>query len=453
MIENIKNKLNSKFEEIINDLSEEELMFAKSFKNASLLEKMIELFSKDKSVNTIKTLSLSFLNHNKIEDNLKDKNKELFLRLCLIENSLLFQKLIKKYFIEDDFFKDFSGFKNLKDSSEFYIFNLDDNNYKIIQFNQDLKNNKNLVKNPYNNKLLLLSFNFKEGNKINSDISYIERTYNSHIKIDQFNILGDIVNYKEKSFSNLKSKFKSEKLLDFYTEYVLYHEFAHAAITNKIRNKNQSEIFSDICGIISVIKNNDLNKEDSINFTNYIIGDRASQNTITFEINSEISPIHATQVNLSILKQWLKEDFDFIKNSTKEEEIVIAEDLASLNMDKIVQNDLSISSSIFTLLNGWKNVLDKSDTEVSKASEILNKKGLKDYNISNLFFSYYYLKDDFESMYNYYPVSGFKSKILLNILKDKMELFKKEIEEKCQIVDGFKNITNEKLTKINKLRL
>ncbi len=453
MIENIKNKLNSKFEEIINDLSEEELMFAKSFKNASLLEKMIELFSKDKSVNTIKTLSLSFLNHNKIEDNLKDKNKELFLRLCLIENSLLFQKLIKKYFIEDDFFKDFSGFKNLKDSSELYIFNLDDNNYKIIQFNQDLKNNKNLVKNPYNNKLLLLSFNFKEGNKINSDINYIERTYNSHIKIDQFNILGDIVDYKEKSFSNLKSKFKSEKLLDFHTEYVLYHEFAHAAITNKIRNKNQSEIFSDICGIISVIKNNDLNKEDSINFTNYIIGNRASQNTITFEINSEISPIHATQVNLSILKQWLKEDFDFIKNSTKEEEIVIAEYLASLNMDKIVQNDLSISSSIFTLLNGWQNVLDKSDTEVSKASEILNKKGLKDYNISNLFCSYYYLKDDFESMYNYYPVSGFKSKILLNILKDKMELFKKEIEEKCQIVDGFKNITNEKLTKINKLRL
>ncbi len=453
MLENIKNKLNSKFSEIINDLSEEELMFAKNFKDSSLLTKMTAFFSKDESIDAIKTLSLSFFNHDKIEDTLKEKNKELFLRLCLIDNSLLFQKLVKKYFIEDNFFKDFLGFKDIKDSSELYSFNLDNKIYKTIEFNKNLIDNKNLVKNPYNNKLSLLFFKLKGGSKINSEIDYSNRKYNTVIKINQFDMIEDIILYKDNNFSNLMNKFKPEILLDFHTEYVLYHEFAHAAIKKKIENKNQSEIFSDICGIISVIKNNDLNKEDSINFTNYIIGQRASQNTITVEINSEISPIHATQSNLSILKQWLKEDFDFIKNSTKEEEIVIAEDLASLNMNKIIELDISISSSIYTILNGWETVLDKSNEDVSKAYQILDKKGLKDYNISNLFFSYYYLKDDFESLYNYYPVSGFKSKILLNILKDKMESFKKEIEEKYQFVDEFKNITNEKLTKINKLRL
>lgn len=449
MLENLKNKLNAKFEEIINNLSEEELMFAQSFKNSSLLEKMIDLYSKDRSVNTIKTLSLSFLNHKKIEETLKDKNKELFLRLCLIENSLLFQKLVKKYFIEADFFKDFLGFKEIKNSSEFYSFNLGDKFYKTIEFNK----NKNLVKNPYNNKLSLLHFKTQDGSKIISDIDYSIRKYNTAIKINQFDMLEDIINYKDETFSNLINKFKSEIFLDLHTEYVLYHEFAHAAIKKKIENKNQSEIFSDICGIISVIKNNDLNKEDSINFTNYIIGQRASQNTITVEINSEISPIHATQSSLSILKQWLKEDFYFIKNSTKEEEIVIAEDLASLNMNKLIELDISINSSIFTLLNGWQTILDKSNEEVSKASETLSKKNLKEHNIANLFFSYYYLKSDFESLYNYYPVSGFKSKILLNILKDKMESFKIEIEEKCKIVDEFKIITNDKLTKINKLRI
>lgn len=447
MIENIRKRLNDKLKDIVLNLSEEELLFAESFKNYSPIEKLIEIFSDTDSVRKLKSITSSFLNYNEIQEEFKRKNNELFTRLFFIENQIIYQKLIKKFFKKDDFIKDFLGYKQLKENSVNELLNINGKKFEILD--RDVK----IFKNPYSQITFAFNFTLNENSKIVKDVKIEDRQFLSHVKVNQFEIIKDLISYNDQQISNLKNKYSLSEILDLETEYVIYHELAHAAISKKITNKSQSETFSDICGLLSVIKNNDLNQEDSINFINRIIGFRAATNTITSEIEFSDIAIHSTQSHLSVLKQWVKEDFEFIKKSTKEEEVVIAEDLASLNLDNLIDLGIKNESAIFTIIIEWKKALNKSEEEVNEAFDSLNNKKLNSKNIADLFFSLHYLNNDFEKMYNFYPLSSLKSKLIYSSLKEKINLYKEDIVKKYSIIEDFKILTNDKLTKINKLRI
>lgn len=449
MISKIKNKLNETLKDIVLDLNEEELLFVAKFKEAnSPLEKLVEICLRENSVKVIKTITANLIYPEKVDNNIKSKNKSLFTRLFFIENQILYQKLIKKFFNEGDLLPEFTGLKEFLKNAEEY--DLDNRKFKII--NNSLEGN--LIKNPYNNLITGIKFIYDSNvSNILKDVKIDNRKIYSNVKINQFETLKDIlyIEKTDKKLANLNDTFSLEDILNFKTEFVLYHELAHASINKKVSNQLQSEIFSDICGIISVIKNNNLNKENSLNFINLIIAFRASNNTITGQIFAKDDIIHTTQNNLSILKQWINEDFNFIKNSNKEEEVVIAEELASLKIDNLIALGINNDNAIFTLLNGWSKELGKTDSEVEEASNVLKNKNLSTKELSNLFFSYYFLTGKNDDLYNYYPINSFKSKIILSSLKNKIEEFKSEIEKNSEVINSIKDITHEKLTKLNKL--
>ncbi len=282
MISKIKNKLNETLKDIVLDLNDEELLFVAKFKEAnSPLEKLVEICLREDSVKVIKTITANLIYPEKVDNDIKSKNKSLFTRLFFIENQILYQKLIKKFFNDGYLLPEFTGLKEFLKNAEEY--DLDNRKFKII--NNSLEGN--LIKNPYNNLITGIKFIYDSNvSNILKDVKIDNRKIYSNVKINQFETLKDIlyIEKTDKKLANLNDTFSLEDILNFKTEFVLYHELAHASINKKVSNQLQSEIFSDICGIISVIKNNNLNKENSLNFINLIIAFRASNNTITGQI-------------------------------------------------------------------------------------------------------------------------------------------------------------------------
>lgn len=133
--------------------------------------------------------------------------------------------------------------------------------------------------------------------------------------------------------------FGDNELLSFYTEkevkkinkqFTLYHELAHAtgvqifSMPKSLQPKSSilNETHSDLCSVIKIIKENDMNVEQSLALFETILIARSRSNGMgynMFDIAGEKYLPHMTHVGLLLLRDLIKNDLEYLKKIEDDE--------------------------------------------------------------------------------------------------------------------------------------
>lgn len=160
----------------------------------------------------------------------------------------------------------------------------------------------------------------------------------------------------EKSL-NLSSDESYNKLVRF--EYTLYHELAHTSYNQMTKTKeednNKKEIHSDLCAIIKIIKNHDLNGKDTLNLCKEIFKDRLSSASVTQYFDQKPSlREHFTEIGIIDFTSSISRNIDKLK-SLKDNEIG---DFVETFMQESMKRDPKILPAIDDKALFVNNLLD-----------------------------------------------------------------------------------------------
>ena len=209
----------------------------------------------------------------------------------------------------------------------------------------------------------------------------------------------------------------------------------------------ETESHSDVVSLLKIIKDHDLDKEDSLSLIDDLIIGRS--NIRMLEIDSLISEHHIdehfTQPTLFLLKDFLKEDFNYIKDMKIEDitkfSIILAEEAAKeqhlINISKqerVIPEDKNELLSDFTRLKKMtdNNILTKivlKAEEVSGSSSVEQLISNKLSNCPNSRLSYELMLLCAMSKKDLLKIGFPDSKSIISNLKSAFEKYKKESEE------------------------
>jgi len=334
LLKTIKDKLLTGLQDSLIELIDEDLTTVLELQNNGI-EYAKNKIKESKSFKDINLLAYAVMLKSENEDiqsKIKAKNAEIFYDCFTLSNVITFQKVIQKYFenTNDNHLKVINSIHDV----DYHIHSLNNEDRGMFDFEVfDIK--LNVYKNPYTHTAVTLK---SDSNRSminlsrNGEIRSIKSTVNIDID-DQINLLTN----KDKTYSGLLNHFSLNQIAKFEVEFILFHELAHAAVT--IRNKigREDESVSDLCGTIKVIKNNNMSIEEAIDYINHRINSRSNDQAIRFhsqsftktDIENEADVrIHATQLSLLTLKQFVEKDFDFILTLDTNEELILASDLS-----------------------------------------------------------------------------------------------------------------------------
>lgn len=250
---------------------------------------------------------------------------------------------------------------------------------------------------------------------------------------------------------------------DLMQKFILFHELAHDSTVQLIKTINYNnlkfnlepndipqgllrlqEVHSDLTSILYLIKNSNLNELESLNLIDAIISFRNNShydkdNNFLY-MNSDSDHIHSTQIELLILKHYIKnfgieglklkenleltqialfiaeQDYSYLKN-------IVLNDILPKKFD-ILKNDLLDNKF---LLSSYKNLLSKVNIENENIFNIIdhkiyseNKEKFENFRIK---FSFEYIENiknkDINDIFKYNDISLFINLINKYINEDK----------------------------------
>lgn len=334
LLKTIKDKLLYSLQDSLMDLIDEDLTTVLELKNNGI-EYAKNKIKESKSFKDINLLAYAVMlkSENKdIQSKIKAKNSEIFYDCFKLSNVVTFQKVIQKYF-ENANDKHLKVINSINDI-DYHIHSLNNKERGMFDFEVfDIK--LNMYKNPYTQTAVTVQSD-SDRSVINLCRDGEMRSIKSTVNIgtaDQIHLL----TYKDKTYSGLLNHFSLNQIAKFEVEFILFHELAHAAVT--IRNKigREDESVSDLCGTIKVIKNNNMSVEEAVDYIDHRINFRSNDQAIRFhsqsftetDIENEADiRIHATQLSLLTLKQFVETDFEFLLTLDTNEELILASDLS-----------------------------------------------------------------------------------------------------------------------------
>lgn len=306
----------------------DQLLESKKFKDVSFLSYAIMLQS-DNPV---------------IKEKIQIKNFEIYNECFRIPNVVTFQNVIQKYF-EPENIQDLPVINSINDV-DYTIIKIDDESQGITDF-EVLHVTSKLYRNPYTNAAVELKSTNPQSTA-NTKRDNINRLLNSIVNIS-LNEQPELMYAKEKTYSGLSSHFTLNEINKFEVEFTLFHELAHSAVTINTKEGRIDESVSDLCGTLKVIKNNNMTLDQAIDYINYRISFRAQESVLRHHSNkydeTDIENekdirIHATQLSLLTLKDFVQKDYEFLQSLNTNEELIAASQLARFSTNENTLNKI-----------------------------------------------------------------------------------------------------------------
>lgn len=326
MFNTIKNTLSSYLNEAVSKLSEEDISTLSKIKEggvASLLKTVIQ----HKSFSSVSLINLAYaLNNNNevIKNKIKEDNIKLLEELMNVENPLIFTDVINKFYEP-------KNAKSLRVASKLSDIKTSLLEVKTLQETPLITFAIESYINPYNNGKFTLKTRTELGSNVKTVKSPENRDITSTITMSLLSQNNWLI-YGGKDNAGLNYSFNQEQIARMGVEFVLFHELSHATARKYMLDGKQDEAFADICGIIQVVKNNDLSQEDAIKFVNKIILYRSQPSSIAyysidFENDPDKTPndrYHFTQDSLMTLRDLLSKNLEKIKEMSISEQAIFA---------------------------------------------------------------------------------------------------------------------------------
>lgn len=312
----IKNRLLNSLKSSEADLYQEELKTLHMIDRLGI-KTVIKGITDFQNYNFIKLLNLS-LAIKKEDSEIRNKmyldNATIAAYICHTSNPYLLNDFGNKYFPQNNSkslkvacYKNLKiqEFKDVKKDIDFFVVN----------------EKKETYLNPFTERPAIIKMaKFTESSSLStSNVFLRNKKENEHIDTVK---IGSLNNIFKKDSEIIKSV--GENLINkLKIDYILYHELAHASsnqlFAQKIDNnyrQYENEQQSDLCSIIKVIKENNLNLNDSLLLCNEIINFRIGTDPINsqFLLDSNlIGPnIHSTYFAIVAFKTILSENYDLI---------------------------------------------------------------------------------------------------------------------------------------------
>jgi hypothetical protein len=337
----IKNTLSDYLKTAAQNLSDEDLhMLYKIKENGikSLIQHVVE--SKDFTVMSLLNIAYALNTDNEvINSKLHDDNQKIIEEVNRLENHLIYSDILHKFYEP-------KNAPNLRIAMKLSDIQTHELNVKSLQDIPLIGFDTRSYINPYNNAAFDITSKTEEGSDINSLINPNERSVKTTVRmslLSQNTWLTD----SGKDHAGLSYSFSQQQIAKMGIEFVLFHELAHSAASKYSFDGKNDEAFADLCGIIQVIKNNDLSQEDAVKFVNRILLYRSEANSIAYyAINFEDETntahhnrYHFTQDTLLHFKEMLETAFTNIKEMPIKEQAIFAANLViAQSMPEVDQN-------------------------------------------------------------------------------------------------------------------
>lgn len=328
MINTIKNKLSTYLTEATQQLSDEDISILLKIKEDGL-SPIIKNIVDTRSFQAFNLINIAYAlntNNESIKHKIEEDNQKLLQELRRVDNDIIFTEVVNKFYEPKhaDSLRVVTKLSDVKTSS-FSAKSLFD--VPFMQFE------KASYINPYNNAKFELDTRTETGSNIITLTNPSNRSITSTVTMsilsqcDWFDSAG-------RNNSGLDHSFNKSQITRMGIEFVFFHELAHASARKYSFEKNEDEAFADICGIIQVVKNNDLSKKDAINFVNRVIAYRSHPSSIfyyatDFENDDKTSKnrLHFTQDSLFFLRELFETSLNTIKEMSITEHAIFASNL------------------------------------------------------------------------------------------------------------------------------
>jgi len=326
MFNTIKNTLSSYLNEAVSKLSDEDISTLSKIKEGGITS-ILKAVIQNKSLSPVNLINLAYAINNDneiIKNKIKEDNIKLLGELLKVENPLIFTDVLNKFY-EPKNAKSIRVATKLSDIKTSLL------NVKTLQETPLITFANEYYINPYNNGKFLLNTRTEAGANVATIKSPENRNITSTITMSLLSQNNWLI-YGGKDNAGLNYSFNQEQIAKMGVEFVLFHELSHATARKYMLAGKQDEAFADICGIIQVVKNNDLSQEDAIKFVNKIILYRSQPSSIAYYSidfrndpdNTPNDRYHFTQDSLMTLRDLLSKNLDTIKEMSISEQAIFA---------------------------------------------------------------------------------------------------------------------------------
>ena len=325
----IKKTLSDYLKTAAQNLSDEDLPIIYKIKEngiKSLIQHVVE--SKDFTAMNLLNIAYALNTTNEsINNKLREDNEKIIMEVHRLENHLIYSDILHKFYEP----KNAENLRIVTRLSDIKTYEL---NVEPMQSVPIIGFDRYIYINPYNNAAFSLESKNEGGSDINSLTNPFERDISATVRMSLLSQYEWQTN-SGKDHSGLIHSFSKKQIGKMYVEFVLFHELAHSAANKyKLDGKND-ESFADICGIMQVIKNNNLSQEDAIKFVNRILLYRSEPCSISyyatdFEKDPNNTPsdrYHFTQTSLLYFKEVLQHAFVNLKEMPIKEQAIFAANL------------------------------------------------------------------------------------------------------------------------------
>jgi hypothetical protein len=329
MINAIKNKLSDYLTTLTQNLSDEDISMLSKIKENGI-KPLIQHVMKSKDFTAISLLNIAYAlntNNNVVNEKLKEDNQKIIEEISRLENDLIYTDVLHKFYEP----KNADSLKIATKLSDLNTHELDIPYLQAVPF---INFDNGTYINPYNNSAFDVESKTDGGSDINSLTNPYERSIQSTVRMSVLSQTSWLEN-SGKDHAGLMYSFSKKEIAKMGVEFVLFHELAHSAAKKYLFDGKNDESFADICGIMQVIKNNDLSQEDAIKFVNRILLYRSEPSSIAYyATNFEDDPnntpsdrYHFTQSALLYFKEVLQTSFTNLKEMPIKEQAIFAANL------------------------------------------------------------------------------------------------------------------------------
>ena len=329
MINAIKKTLSNYLNDAATKLSDEDISMLSKIKEDGLSSILANVV-KAKNFNSISLINIAYAlntNNESIKLKIKEDNKKIINELYRVENDRIYTDVINKFYEP----KNANYLKVVTRLSDVDTYLIDAKALQAVPF---IEFSNRFYINPYNNGKFELKSKVEQGSNINSFKDPEERDITATITMALLS-QNNWLEHSGKDNAGLSYKFSEEQISRMFVEFLLFHELSHASARKYILEGKDDEAFADICGIIQVVKNNDLSQEDAMKFVNRVILYRSQPSSIVyystdFENNVDNIPLdryHFTQDSLIFLREMFETSFDKIKEMPITEQAIFAANL------------------------------------------------------------------------------------------------------------------------------
>lgn len=329
MINSIKNKLSVYLNTLTEEISDEDISMLSKIKENGI-KSLIQHVITSKDFTPINLLNIAYslnTNNDAINEKLREDNQKIIKEIGRLENHLIYTDVLHKFYEP----KNASHLKIATRLSDIKTHELDIGYLQDIPF---IAFDKGTYINPYNNSAFDIESKTEEGSDINSLINPNDRSITATVRMSLLSQTTWLDN-AGKDHAGLMYTFSKKEISKLGIEFVLFHELAHSAAKKYLLDGKNDETFADLCGIMQVIKNNDLSEKEALSFVNRILLYRSEANSIAyyatnFENDLNETPTdryHFTQIALLYFKEVLQTSFANLKEMPIKEQAIFAANL------------------------------------------------------------------------------------------------------------------------------